>query len=257
MCARRINQWPLSGVDLQTLPDEIGLPNWALLDDFGDRPIQWEAEVEDPRELLQFFVVPGIAANLFEVYAIENLRTKVGYFPNGEEGTGYLIRGDVEEGLAGLIRRYGIDPYELVFRPVPIVSDEASLRDPPAKPMFQDRELSGGPGSEWVYIVEAGGLFKIGVAQDVTRRLRSLQTGSSVPLRLVGTVTGGYAREAELHKRFRPFRLHGEWFDLGDRVATVGGWGALLGDDFCEGVPTHRPTGEPQRQQLRIVFDDD
>ena len=51
---------------------------------------------------------------------------------------------------------------------------------------------------------------KIGRARDVADRLRSLQTGSPITLRVLLTLDGD--REAELHERFREWRFQGEWF---------------------------------------------
>lgn len=65
-----------------------------------------------------------------------------------------------------------------------------------------------------VYFVEAAsvGMIKIGYAVDVDQRFVRLQTGSPVPLKLLGTMTGGRAREAELHAQLAAYRCHGEWF---------------------------------------------
>lgn len=57
------------------------------------------------------------------------------------------------------------------------------------------------------------GQIKIGISNDVTRRLRTLQTGSAAALDLLGTMPGGRAKEAELHARFADSRTGGEWFD--------------------------------------------
>lgn len=65
-----------------------------------------------------------------------------------------------------------------------------------------------------VYFIEAEGTgrIKIGVSKDPLSRLRTLQTGSPSPLRLIATAFGGYAKEAELHQRFEDARIDGEWF---------------------------------------------
>ncbi|WP_327259821.1 MULTISPECIES: GIY-YIG nuclease family protein [unclassified Streptomyces] len=65
-------------------------------------------------------------------------------------------------------------------------------------------------------------LVKIGWTDNPERRLRHLQTGSPVPLRLLAIFEGGNIVEAELHRRFADKRRHGEWFDLGpDPVGAV------------------------------------
>jgi len=65
-----------------------------------------------------------------------------------------------------------------------------------------------------VYFVQASnGLVKIGVSGSPENRLRTLQTMSPVPLRLLLVLQGGGAhREAELHEQFAEHRSHGEWF---------------------------------------------
>ena len=49
----------------------------------------------------------------------------------------------------------------------------------------------------WVYFIQgrSGGLIKIGWANDVTRRLRQLQIGSPVPLRVLRQVPSGRGDE--------------------------------------------------------------
>lgn len=65
-----------------------------------------------------------------------------------------------------------------------------------------------------VYFVEAVGLdlIKIGVASDVDARFSALQSGSPVPLRLLGTVPGDRKLERLFHGLFAAHRTHGEWF---------------------------------------------
>ena len=74
--------------------------------------------------------------------------------------------------------------------------------------------------SPCVYIVQpdgADGVFKIGMAQSLPSRMRSLQTGHYLKLRLIMAI---YYRhnpaktEALLHKEFYSQRIRGEWFFL-------------------------------------------
>ena len=62
------------------------------------------------------------------------------------------------------------------------------------------------------YIRSASGLIKIGIADDVGKRLATLQTGNAELLTIVATEPGGRARELELHDRFHFARIRGEWF---------------------------------------------
>lgn len=66
---------------------------------------------------------------------------------------------------------------------------------------------------EWTYFVQSvdGGPIKIGyTSQHPESRLSNLQTGSPVPLRIIGLLPGN--REREMHERFKRIRKHGEWF---------------------------------------------
>jgi DNA-binding CsgD family transcriptional regulator len=67
-----------------------------------------------------------------------------------------------------------------------------------------------------IYFVSDGEYVKIGFTEDedVTKRLKSLQTGNARELKIVGTIEGGYDTEVVLHRVFSTLRVRGEWFDL-------------------------------------------
>ena len=65
-----------------------------------------------------------------------------------------------------------------------------------------------------VYLISDGTYTKIGVARNPKRRLVDLQTGSVVPLRLLGSIQGSFALEKQLHERYQKRRVRGEWFQL-------------------------------------------
>lgn len=65
--------------------------------------------------------------------------------------------------------------------------------------------------------IEHGGTpIKIGVAQTIENRIRSLQTGNPSKLGLLGWIetNNPYSLEKSLHSYFKNFRLRGEWFHL-------------------------------------------
>jgi len=62
------------------------------------------------------------------------------------------------------------------------------------------------------YVRSASGLIKIGIADDVAKRLATLQTGNAELLTVIATEPGGRARELTLHNRFHFARVRGEWF---------------------------------------------
>lgn len=62
---------------------------------------------------------------------------------------------------------------------------------------------------------EQVGATKIGKADDVRKRLTSLQIGSPLPLQLVDTLQDDSGRlEAALHQWFASKRIRGEWFRI-------------------------------------------
>lgn len=65
-----------------------------------------------------------------------------------------------------------------------------------------------------VYVVQAGEHFKIGWTTSLEARINALRTGSPLPLRLIGTCSGGRDLEREWHKEFEPYCTNGEWFRL-------------------------------------------
>lgn len=67
------------------------------------------------------------------------------------------------------------------------------------------------PG-EFVYFAAAGDRVKIGKANDVTKRLATLQTGCPFKIKLLRVERGGIAMEREYHRQFASLRETGEWF---------------------------------------------
>lgn len=65
-----------------------------------------------------------------------------------------------------------------------------------------------------IYFIQKGesGPIKIGVSSQVGARLKQLQTGHDELLRLVGLMKGGFFNESQIHSRFAPLRMCGEWF---------------------------------------------
>lgn len=71
-----------------------------------------------------------------------------------------------------------------------------------------------------IYFIRQGllGNVKIGSTSDPVKRLKQLQTGQPVRLRLMRLVKGERAEEMALHKTFSHLRLTGEWFKFDDRM---------------------------------------
>lgn len=67
----------------------------------------------------------------------------------------------------------------------------------------------------FVYFVgeDEPSLIKIGWAKtSVEKRVRQLQTGSPLRLRVLATIVGSRLDEKKLHRRFFELHSHGEWF---------------------------------------------
>lgn len=75
-----------------------------------------------------------------------------------------------------------------------------------------------------VYFIQAGdhGPIKIGTTKDGNEeaRLQTLQTGCAEDLSLVAVEPGGVDEERRLHERFAEYRLRGEWFRPGVKLAA-------------------------------------
>lgn len=75
---------------------------------------------------------------------------------------------------------------------------------------------------------------KIGIAQKPIARLTQIQTMSPTKVDLVLSVEGGLELEKALHKEFAETRLHGEWFEHTDELATR--MDELLAKKLADGV---------------------
>lgn len=89
---------------------------------------------------------------------------------------------------------------------------------------LENRGASNKPDVGFVYLAHQDNTpyYKIGVSNNVERRLASLQTSSPSKIVLIKSIrTDRYEHyEGELHERFAASRLNGEWFSF-DR-ATLG-----------------------------------
>ena len=70
-----------------------------------------------------------------------------------------------------------------------------------------------------VYIIKAGNFYKIGISNDVKKRLRSIQTANAQKCTIIATLEcqNAQAKELEIHRYLSEFRANGEWFMLNDR----------------------------------------
>ncbi len=77
-----------------------------------------------------------------------------------------------------------------------------------------------GEPESFVYFIQAGrkGPIKIGVAKDPSARFFDIQAACPLKLKIIGVMPGKRCLEADLHRRFRPQRLRGEWFHPSDEL---------------------------------------
>lgn len=64
-----------------------------------------------------------------------------------------------------------------------------------------------------LYLLEAAsGEIKIGCSEDPWRRRETVDRNSPQPVRLVAKWAGSFDEERELHRRFRQYAIHREWY---------------------------------------------
>lgn len=86
--------------------------------------------------------------------------------------------------------------------------------------------------STYIYVISNGVQTKVGISNNVAKRLKSLQTGSATVLKLlreykIGERSLALKLERQLHKMFflRRCRHNGEWFDLSDsHIEVIDKW---------------------------------
>ena len=70
-------------------------------------------------------------------------------------------------------------------------------------------------GKELIYFIQQGekGPVKIGhTSSNLMERVRALQLGNPLELKLIGSIDGTPGIERALHKKFSEFNMRGEWF---------------------------------------------
>ena len=67
-----------------------------------------------------------------------------------------------------------------------------------------------------VYLLRTNDKYKIGIAKDVNKRIKQLQTGNSEEIELIETFESEYANKIEkaLHNKYAYVNKIGEWFTL-------------------------------------------
>ena len=81
-----------------------------------------------------------------------------------------------------------------------------------------DQDFRFADASVYFALDEAAGLIKVGVSNDVTRRIAQLEKEGRRSLRLLGAVAGNRRAEMDTHKLLERERVTGEWFSATDDV---------------------------------------
>jgi hypothetical protein len=64
----------------------------------------------------------------------------------------------------------------------------------------------------FVYLLSCDNKYKIGFSTNLAKRLKTFNTASPIPYRLVGAAPGDAELEKKLHSKLVEFRTFGEWF---------------------------------------------
>lgn len=115
-----------------------------------------------------------------------------------------------------------------------------------------------------VYLIRNpdNGLHKIGIADDVERRLKQLQndTGSVLQVVASGKLDDrdiAFGIEARFHRALCDFRKHGEWFDLSaDIVAWVADVLSLPSKNMAWPIIGHEPDFGGFKRKYLIIKDE-
>ena len=72
------------------------------------------------------------------------------------------------------------------------------------------------PMAGYVYLLRAGGRYKIGQTANPKKRFRSLTTNSPYPIEIIAMfyLPGYQQTERDLHLKYAERRRHGEWFEF-------------------------------------------
>lgn len=119
---------------------------------------------------------------------------------------------------AGLITySYDSSPEQLLKGTIKVTLNESLLQKIATNKGWNKGKQKQKKKTGWVYLLhsEKLSLYKIGVSNNVQKRVKELSTGVG-ELTVVSTckVVDTYRLEKALHERFRYCRKHGEWFDL-------------------------------------------
>lgn len=94
----------------------------------------------------------------------------------------------------------------------------AALEDPASLAKFLQSTWPRQAGVYFVQTASSEGPIKIGMAQNIARRLGTLQTAHPWKLTLLLWIEGDRGVERDLHWKFKQDRINGEWFMPSDAL---------------------------------------
>lgn len=100
-----------------------------------------------------------------------------------------------------------------------------------------------------MYVIVAPEIMamKVGISNDICKRMDTIRVSIPFPLELVGVIQdGGRAEELRFHKALAPFHIRGEWFKLSAHSADVTAallqeYGAMTGEEYLAIAPGRKP----------------
>jgi len=104
--------------------------------------------------------------------------------------------------------------------------------------IFHPTPVSASGATAVIYFLqnERSKAIKIGFSNNPLARVRDLSTANSDALALLGVIPGDVRLESDLHCRFSPWRIRGEWFEPHpELLATIE---SLVATDGISGVAT-------------------
>lgn len=114
------------------------------------------------------------------------------------------------------------DTPEFTIEPCPDVSQCRESTSRQEWQIDRDKRISAiefspaNPVPKAVYLLRSSDSYKIGIAVNVTARIKALQSACPSPITLLKAWTPADARRCEkmLHTKYRQYRVTGEWFEL-------------------------------------------
>ena len=107
-----------------------------------------------------------------------------------------------------------------------------------------------------VYLLTAGNRYKIGHTNNLEQRVRTFNTASPSPHKIIAVAPGGKQLEGNLHENLNRFRIFGEWFqkrkEVFEAFQTLQGVMIFLPGYVTENAPAPLSVDE-QHQSVQSI----